>query len=150
MNENENTNNPEEIVPTPEEVLQDLQKNSVPKEEAEAWKQKYFKLFRDVANGNRPEPEADHEAEFNAAVKAIARKEAHTPLEHIDALLAIDDYETEKGHRSIFLPSQGDVDELTISSAEKVRALLEKARDQSEGSNEVAVAIIGNALRDRK
>lgn len=148
MAENENMN--EEIVPTPEEVLQDLQQNSVPREEAEAWKQKYFKLFRDVANGNRPEPEADHEADFNAAVKAIAQKEAHTPLEHIDALLTVDDYETEKGHRSIFLPSQGDIDESMIRSAEKVRALLEKARDQSEGSNEVAVAIIGNALRDVK
>lgn len=150
MNENENTNNPEEIVPTPEEVLQDLQKNSVPKEEAEAWKQKYFKLFRDVASGQRPEPEADHKAEFDAAVKAIAQKEAHTPLEHIDALLTVDDYETEQGHRSIFLPSQGDIDESMVRSAEKVRALLEKARDQSEGSNEVAVAIIGNALRDVK
>jgi hypothetical protein len=150
MNENENTNNPEEIVPTPEEVLQDLQKNSVPKEEAEAWKQKYFKLFRDVASGQRPEPEADHKAEFDAAVKAIAQKEAHTPLEHIDALLTVDDYETEQGHRSIFLPSQGDIDDSMVRSAEKVRALLEKARDQSEGSNEVAVAIIGNALRDVK
>lgn len=150
MNENENTNNPEEIVPTPEEVLQDLQKNSVPKEEAEAWKQKYFKLFRDVASGQRPEPEADQKAEFDAAVKAIAQKEAHTPLEHIDALLTVDDYETEQGHRSIFLPSQGDIDDSMVRSAEKVRALLEKARDQSEGSNEVAVAIIGNALRDVK
>jgi len=149
MTENENTT-PEEIVPTPEEVLQDLQQNSVPKEEAEAWKQKYFKLFRDVANGNRPQPEADHEAEFEAAVKAISKKEAHTPLEHIDALLAVDDYMTDKGERSIFLPSQGDVDESMIRSAERVRALLEKARDQSEGSNEVAVAIIGNALRDVK
>ena len=148
MAENENLN--EENVPTPEEVLQELQQNSVPKEEAEAWKQKYFKLFRDVANGNRPEPEADHEADFNAAVKAISQKEAHTPLEHIDALLTVDDYETEKGHRSIFLPSQGDIDESMIRSAERVRALLEKARDQSEGSNEVAVAIIGNALRDVK
>jgi hypothetical protein len=148
MNENENTNTPEEIIPTPEEVLQDLQKNSVPKEEAEAWKQKYFKLFRDVASGQRPEPEADHKAEFDAAVKAIAQKEAHTPLEHIDALLTVDDYETEQGHRSIFLPSQGDIDDSVVRSAEKVRALLEKARDQSEGSNEVAVAIIGNALRD--
>jgi hypothetical protein len=140
----------EEAIPTPEEVLQDLQKNSVPKEEAEAWKQKYFKLFRDVASGQRPEPEADHKAEFDAAVKAIAQKEAHTPLEHIDALLTVDDYETEQGHRSIFLPSQGDIDESMVRSAEKVRALLEKARDQSEGSNEVAVAIIGNALRDAK
>lgn len=140
----------EEVIPTPEEVLQDLQKNSVPKEEAEAWKQKYFKLFRDVASGQRPEPEADHKAEFDAAVKAIAQKEAHTPLEHIDALLTVDDYETEQGHRSIFLPSQGDIDDSMVRSAEKVRALLEKARDQSEGSNEVAVAIIGNALRDVK
>lgn len=148
MAENENMN--EEIVPTPEEVLQDLQQNSVPKEEAEAWKQKYFKLFRDVANGNRPEPEADHEADFNAAVKAIAQKEAHTPLEHIDALLTVDDHETEKGRRSIFLPSQGDIDESMIRSADNVRALLEKARDQSEGSNEVAVAIISSALRDVK
>lgn len=150
MNENENINTPEEIVPTPEEVLQDLQKNSVPKEEAEAWKQKYFKLFRDVASGQRPEPEADHKAEFDAAVKAIAQKEAHTPLEHIDALLTVDDYVTEQGQRSIFLPSQGDIDDSMVRSAEKVRALLEKARDQSEGSNEVAVAIIGNALRDVK
>ena len=148
MAENENIN--DENVPTPEEVLQELQQNSVPKEEAESWKQKYFKLFRDVANGNRPKPEADHEADFNAAVKAIAQKEVHTPLEHIDALLTVDDYETEKGHRSIFLPSQGDIDESMIRSAERVRALLEKARDQSEGSNEVAVAIIGNALRDVK
>lgn len=148
MNDNEIMT--EEVIPTPEEVLQDLQQNSVPKEEAEAWKQKYFKLFRDVASGNRPEPEADHKADFDAAVKAIKQKEAHTPLEHIDALLKIDDYVTEQGQRSIFLPSIGDVNEETSRSAERVRALLEKARDQSEGSNEVAIAIIGNALRDVK
>lgn len=146
----ENENMTEEVIPTPEEVLQDLQQNSVPKEEMEAWKNKYFKLFRDVAEGKRPEPETDHKAEFDAAVKAIKLKEAHTPLEHIDALLKVDDYVTEQGQRSIFLPSQGDVDEATSRSAERVRALLEKARDQSEGSNEVAVAIIGNALRDVK
>ncbi len=148
MAENENMN--EEIVPTPEEVLQDLQQNSVPREEAEAWKQKYFKLFRDVASGHRPEQETDHEAEFKAAIKAVQQKEVHTPLEHINALLTVDDYMTEKGQRSIFLPSMGDVTEDMVRSAERVRALLEKARDQSEGSNEVAVALIGNALRDVK
>lgn len=148
MNDNEIMT--EEFIPTPEEVLQYLQQNSVPKEEAEAWKNKYFKLFRDVAHGNLPKPEVDRKAEFEAAIRAIKEKEAHTPLEHIDALLTIDDYVTEQGQRSIFLPSIGDVNEETSRSAERVRALLEKARDQSDGSNEVAVAIIGNALRDVK
>ena len=140
----------EEVIPTPEEVLQDLQQNSVPREEAEAWKQKYYKLFRDVASGHRPEQETDLESDFKAAIKSIQQKEAHTPLEHINALLTVDDYMTEKGQRSIFLPSMGDVTEDMVRSAERVRALLEKARDQSEGSNEVAVALIGNALRDVK
>ena len=72
MAENENMN--EEIVPTPEEVLQDLQQNSVPREEAEAWKQKYFKLFRDVASGRRPEQETDHE---NAGDELRLQPDAH-------------------------------------------------------------------------
>lgn len=140
-----------EEVRTPEEVLADLQANSVPREEAENWKNKYFKLFRDVAEGGaRPEQERDLKAMRDAAVKAIATKEAHTPLEHINALLTIDDYEIEEGHRSIFLPSQGDLDEPTVRSGERVRELLERARDESHGSNEIAVAIIGNALRDVK
>lgn len=140
----------EEVVPTPEEVLQTLQENSVPREEAEKWKNKYYTLFRDYASGKRPEQETDSKGDFEKAVHAIKQKEIHTPLEHIDALLKIDDYETENGQRSIFLPSTGDVDDNMIRSAERVRALLEKARDQSEGSNEVAIAIIGNGLRDAK
>ena len=140
----------EEVIPTPEEVLQNLQENSVPREEAEAWRDKYYRLFRDYAAGNRLEPEKDLKTLRDAAVKAIQQKEVHTPLEHIEALLTIDDYEVQNGQRSIFLPSIGDVDEATQNSAERVRALLEKVRDQANGSNEVAAALIGNALRDVK
>lgn len=150
MAENENMNLDEEPIRTPEEVLAEIQENYVPKEEAEEYKKKYFRLFNEVAHGKRPEVEVDHTEEFNEAVKGIAHKEIHTPLEHINALLKIDDYMVEKGHRSIFLPSQGDIDENMTRSAERVRALLEKARDGSDGSNEMAVAIIGNSLRDIK
>lgn len=150
MAENENMNPEEEKIRTPEEVLAELQENYVPKEEAEEYKNKYFRLFNEVAHGKRPKVEVDHTEEFNEAVKAIAHKEIHTPLEHIDALLKIDDIMVETGHRSIFLPSQGDIDENMTRSAERVRALLEKARDGSDGSNEMAVAIIGNSLRDIK
>lgn len=148
----ENENPTEELTPpTPEEVLEDLKQNTVPKEDYDKLVAKYNKLFYDVATGKQIEGEQEDISQRELdAIKALQKKELHTPLEHIDALLTIDEAERQKGHRSIFLPSEGEPNEATVDSADKVRALLIKARDQSEGSNEVTVAIIGNSLRDVK
>ena len=148
----ENENPVEELTPTPEEILEDLKANTIPKEEYDKLLSRYNKLFYDVANDRRTE-EAEKTSKRDlaaAAIRGIQKKELHTPLEHIDALLKVDDFMLENGQRSIFLPSEGEPNEATVESANKVRELLKKVKLQSEGSNEVATALIGNSLRDVK
>ena len=150
MAENENTTL-EELTPTPEEILEDLKRNTVPKEDYEKLVGKYNKLFYDVANGRQIEGEQkDLHTSALEAIKRIQNKELHTPREHIDALLTIDADMRGRGQRSIFLPSEGEPNEATVDSTDRVRALLQKALDQSDGSDEIAAAIIGNSLRDVK
>lgn len=148
--------NPEmiDITMTPEEVLVEMADKMVPKAQLEEAQQKYNDLFRRVANGMLIEQEApaktkaEKRTDFEAAVKDIGERKVHKPLEHMRRLLEIDDYLRENGERSCFEPSLGDLDEETEASAQRVHDLLQDVVDRSEGSDEVAMALLGNSLRD--
>ena len=153
MNDETNVN---EQVPTPEQVLVEMRENMVPKEEAQKWQTKYNELFRSVANGSfsgedKPQEKSEEEkkADFEATVKRLGNaSNKATPLELFQAMLDVDDYLTSHGQRSGFAPSEGEITPEIENSCEKTRELLESVIEQSEGSNEVALAYLGNHLTD--
>ncbi len=155
MAENEQIMN-EEVTPSPEEVLVQMKENMVPKEEAAKWQQKYNDLFRSVANGTFsgedkvPEKtEEEKKADFESIVKRFGdASNRATPLEMFQSMLDADEYLTSHGQRSGFAPSEGEITPEIEASCEKTRELLRSVIERSEGSNEVALAYLGNHLTD--
>ena len=153
MNENENLENQQEQ--TPEEVLAEMKKTMVPREELEKVTQKYNQLFKSVANGvqnfgEEPQEKSEKEKleEFKMAIEELDGHKVRKPIEHAERLLAIDKYRQEHGERSIFEPTMGERTEDVIASAEKTREVLQNAIDNSNGSDAVFMAVLQNSLRD--
>lgn len=156
MAENEQNVNEEVVTPSPEEVLVQMKENMVPKEEAQKWQQKYNELFRSVANGTFsgedkvPEKtEEELKADFEGKIKRLGDStNKMSPLDMFQTMLDIDDYLTSHGQRSGFAPSEGEITPEIETSCEKTRDLLRTVIERSEGSNEVALAYLGNHLTD--
>ena len=156
MAENEQNVNEEVVTPSPEEVLVQMKENMVPKEEAQKWQQKYNELFRSVANGTfsgedkLPEKtEEEKKADFEGKIKRLGDStNKMSPLDMFQTMLDIDDYLTSHGQRSGFAPSEGEITPEIETSCEKTRDLLRTVIERSEGSNEVALAYLGNHLTD--
>lgn len=156
MAENEQNMNEEVVTPSPEEVLVQMKENMVPKEEAQKWQQKYNELFRSVANGTFsgedkvPEKtEEELKADFEGNIKRLGDStNKMSPLDMFQTMLDIDDYLTSHGQRSGFAPSEGEITQEIETSCEKTRELLRSVIERSEGSNEVALAYLGNHLTD--
>lgn len=156
MAENEQIMNEEVVTPSPEEVLVQIKENMVPKEEAQKWQQKYNELFRSVANGTFsgedkvPErTEEEKKADFEGKIKRLGDStNKMSPLDMFQTMLDIDDYLTSHGQRSGFAPSEGEITPEIETSCEKTRDLLRTVIERSEGSNEVALAYLGNHLTD--
>lgn len=156
MAEIEQNVNEEVVTPSPEEVLVQMKENMVPKEEAQKWQQKYNELFRSVANGTFsgedkvPEKtEEELKADFEGKIKRLGDStNKMSPLDMFQTMLDIDDYLTSHGQRSGFAPSEGEITPEIETSCEKTRDLLRTVIERSEGSNEVALAYLGNHLTD--
>ena len=156
MAENEQNVNEEVVTPSPEEVLVQMKENLVPKEEAQKWQNKYNELFRSVANGTFsgedkvPEKtEEEKKADFEGKIKRLGDStNKMSPLDMFQTMLDIDDYLTSHGQRSGFAPSEGEITPEIETSCEKTRDLLRTVIERSEGSNEVALAYLGNHLTD--
>ena len=156
MAENEQNVKEEVVTPSPEEVLVQMKENMVPKEEAQKWQQKYNELFRSVANGTFsgedkvPEKtEEEKKADFEGKIKRLGDStNKMSPLDMFQTMLNIDDYLTSHGQRSGFAPSEGEITPEIETSCEKTRDLLRTVIERSEGSNEVALAYLGNHLTD--
>ena len=156
MAENEQNVNEEVVTPSPEEVLVQMKESMVPKEEAQKWQQKYNELFRSVANGTFsgedkvPEKtEEEKKADFEGKIKRLGDStNKMSPLDMFQTMLDIDDYLTSHGQRSGFAPSEGEITPEIETSCEKTRDLLRTVIERSEGSNEVALAYLGNHLTD--
>lgn len=147
--------NTSEQVPTPEQVLVEMKENMVPKEEAQKWQQKYNELFRSVANGtfsgeDKVEKTEDElKAEFDSNVKRLTdTSKSLRPLDMFQLMLDVDDYLTSHGERSCFAPSTGDITPEIDASCTKMHDLLESVIAQADGSDEVALAYLGNHLSD--
>ena len=156
MAENEQNVNEEVVTPSPEEVLVQMKENMVPKEEAQKWQQKYNELFRSVANGTFsgedkvPEKtEEEKKAEFDSNIKTLTdTSKSIRPLDMFQKMLEVDDYLTSHGERSCFAPSTGDITPEIDASCTKMHDLLESVIAQADGSDEVALAYLGNHLTD--
>ena len=154
--ENEKNPNEEVVTPSPEEVLVQMKENMVPKEEAQKWQQKYNELFRSVANGTfsgedkvTEKTEEEKKADFESNIKRLGDStNKMSPLDMFQTMLDIDDYLTSHGQRSGFAPSEGEITPEIETSCEKTRDLLRTVIERSEGSNEVALAYLGNHLTD--
>ena len=153
MAENEQNMNEEVVTPSPEEVLAQMKENMVPKEEAVKWQQKYNELFRNVANGtfineDKPLSEEDKRKAFEANVKEMTGESSVKPLDFFKNLVDFDDYLLEHGERSCFAPSSGTIDAAIENSCNQVHDLLTTVIDESQGNNEIALAVLGNYLND--
>ena len=153
MTENETNVNEEVVTPSPEEVLAQMKENMVPKEEAAKWQQKYNELFRNVANGtfineDKPLSEEDKRKAFEANVKEMTGESSVKPLDFFKNLVDFDDYLLEHGERSCFAPSSGTIDAAIENSCNQVHDLLTTVIDESQGNNEIALAVLGNYLND--
>lgn len=144
------------ITPSPEEVLVNMRENMVPKEEAVKWQQKYYDLFQNVANGSfsgedktPAKSEEDLKADYESNLRDIANtSKSMKPLDLFKKAIEIDSYRTSHGERSAFAPSEGEITPDIQRSCEKTHELLQSVIDQSDGSNEVALAYLGNHLSD--
>ena len=153
MAENEQNVNEEVATPSPEEVLVQMKENMVPKEEAVKWQQKYNELFRNVANGtfineDKPLSEEDKRKAFEENVKEMTGESSVKPLDFFKNLVDFDDYLLEHGERSCFAPSSGTIDDAIENSCQQVHDLLATVIDESQGNNEIALAVLGNYLND--
>ena len=153
MTENETNVNEEVVTPSPEEVLVQMKESMVPKEEAVKWQQKYNELFRNVANGtfineDKPLSEEDKRKAFEANVKEMTGESSVKPLDFFKNLVDFDDYLLEHGERSCFAPSSGTIDAAIENSCNQVHDLLTTVIDESQGNNEIALAVLGNYLND--
>ena len=156
MAENEQNVNEEVVTPSPEEVLVKMKENMVPKEEAQKWQQKYNELFQSVANGSFsgedkvPEKtEEELKAEFDSNIKILTdTSKSIRPLDMFQKTLEVDDYLTSHGERSCFAPSTGDITPEIDASCTKMHSLLESVIAQADGSDEIALAYLGNHLSD--
>ena len=153
MTENETNVNEEVVTPSPEEVLVQMKENMVPKEEAVKWQQKYNELFRNVANGtfineDKPLSEEDKRKALETNVKEMTGESSVKPLDFFKNLVDFDDYLLEHGERSCFAPSSGTIDAAIENSCQQVHDLLTTVIDESQGNNEIALAVLGNYLND--
>ena len=140
---------------TPEQVLLEMRETMVPREEADKWQQKYNELFRSVANGtfsgeDKVEKTEDElKAEFDSNIKRLTdTSKSLRPLDMFQLMLDVDDYLTSHGERSCFAPSTGDITPEIDASCTKMHDLLESVIAQADGSDEVALAYLGNHLSD--
>ena len=153
MTENETNVNEEVVTPSPEEVLVQMKENMVPKEEAVKWQQKYNELFRNVANGtfineDKSLSEEDKRKALEENVKEMTGESSVKPLDFFKNLVDFDDYLLEHGERSCFAPSSGTIDAAIENSCHQVHDLLTTVIDESQGNNEIALAVLGNYLND--
>ena len=143
-------------VPTPEQVLVEMRETMVPREEADKWQQKYNELFQSVANGTfsgedkvTEKTEEELKAEFDSNIKTLTdTSKSIRPLDMFQKMLDVDDYLTSHGERSCFAPSTGDITPEIDASCTKMHDLLESVIAQTDGSDEIALAYLGNHLSD--
>ena len=157
----ETDNNQEEKVLTPEEILVEMEKNTVPKSEYDELEQRFNKLFQQRANGlvlpeeDKPKSEEELKAEFVNVVKDFKNHENHGTIAHMKSILAADDYLTSHGHRSLFAPSEQEINADTQTFVSDLHDLISDSIEVGDGDNDMAATyfakhLTGFAIENRK
>ena len=102
---------------SPEEMLKDLMRNSVPKEEFDKLQTQYTEFLAKVASGQftggeekGQEPTEDEKQQaFYRAIDKINNHKFKGSVEFMENATIINDYLVEHGERSAFAPSRGDI-----------------------------------------
>ena len=144
-NENEMNNNENQESPSPEEMLQKLMRESVPKEKYDELQKKYNDFFRDVATGHftgaeegeRELTEDEKQQKFFKAVDTLNKHKFHGSVEFMENALIIDDYLVSHGQRSAFAPSRGDVTADVETMTENMNAIFRECLEQASGDNDL-------------
>ena len=153
--------NQEEKVLTPEEILVEMEKNTVPKSEYDELEQRFNKLFQQRANGlvlpeeDKPKSEEELKAEFVDVVKDFKNHENHGTIAHMKGVLAADDYLTSHGHRSLFAPSEQEINSDTQAFVSDLHDLISDSIEVGDGDNDMAATyfakhLTGFAIENRK
>lgn len=148
----ETNNTAEEKVLTPEEILVEMEKNTVPKSEYDELEQRYNKLFQQRANGlvlpeeEKPKSEEELKAEFVNVVKDFKNHDNHGTIAHMKSLLAADDYLTSHGRRSLFAPSEQEINSDTQAFVSDLHDLISDAIEVGDGDNDMAATYFAKHL----
>ena len=131
-----------------------MRENMVSKKLYDDLQNEYNRIIQELANGKIPDnnkpTEKEQKEQFENNIKTVLdMSKSLRPLKLFKNLIEVDDYLQSKGERTIFAPSTGDIDDATMKSCERMKDLLQSAIDQSDGSDEVALAYIGNHLVDQ-
>ena len=131
--------------PNPEEMLQKLMRDSVPKAEYEALKKQYNEFFAKVANGQfqseeggEKEPTEDEKQQrFYKAIDTIYNRKFKGSVEFMENALIIDDYLVAHGERSAFAPSRGDITPDIESRCENFNEAMKDALEDANGNDRI-------------
>lgn len=128
---------------SPEEMLKDLMRNSVPKEEYDKLQKQYNEFFAKVASGNftsgeekGKEPTEDEKQQaFYRAIDKINNHKFKGSVEFMENALIIDNYLVEHGHRSAFAPSRGEISQDIQNQTEDFNEVLKDALEAGDGDD---------------
>ena len=131
--------------PTPEEMLQELMRNSVPKAKYDALDKQYKEFFAKVANGQfqseeggEKEPTEDEKQQrFYKAIDTIYNRKFKGSVEFMENATIINDYLVEHGERSAFAPSRGDITPEIESRCENFSEALKDALEDANGNDRI-------------
>lgn len=129
--------------PTPEEMLKNLMRNSVPKEQYDQLLKEHNEFFAAVANGQYSrsgEPgkqvtEDDKQQEFYRAIDKIYNRKFKGSVEFMENALVIDNYLREHGQRSAFAPSRGEISTEIESQTEDFNQVLKDSLEAADGDD---------------
>ena len=131
--------------PNPEEMLQKLMRDSVPKAEYDALKKQYNEFFAKVASGQfggeeggEKEPTEDEKQQrFYKAIDTIYNRKFKGSVEFMENATIINDYLVAHGERSAFAPSRGDITPEIESRCENFSEALKDALEDANGNDRI-------------
>ena len=141
--------------PNPEEMLQELMRNSVPKAKYDALDKQYKEFFAKVANGQFQSGEGGEKKEltedekqqkFYKAVDTIYNRKFKGSVEFIENALIIDDYLVSHGERSAFAPSRGDITPDIESRCENFTEAMKDALEDANGNDRICSLRFAEAI----
>lgn len=144
----------QEEVKSPEEVLKEMRKNMVSKDQYDKLEKKYNQLYAETANGmfyeeeKAPEEPSEEEKEEHFQSQILAKRygKVRGSYANMKLLLDVDDYLTSHGQRSCFAPSIGQLTDADDAMCSAMHDILKRAVDMSDGDDAIASSVYASSL----